>query len=77
MFGDGNAGQHSQGTFECIREQSTCPCGERADKTNAHCAGEALLIGADGILDKIEVDVGDLEDIERQVAFKYTGSAEC
>ena len=43
----------------------------------AHCAGEALLIGSDGILDKIEVDVGDLEDVERQVAFEYTGAAEC
>jgi len=47
-----------------------------ANAGTAHYAGETLLVDGDGILDEIEVDEGNLEDVERQIAFEDAGSVE-
>ena len=42
------------------------------DTSAAHDGREALLVDTDSVLDKREVDVGDLEDVKRKVAFEDT-----
>jgi hypothetical protein len=45
-----------------------------SDTRTAHDAGEALLVNANGILDKSEVDIGDLEDVKRKITLKDASS---
>lgn len=40
------------------------------DAGAGHHGGEALLVDADGVFDEGEIDVGDLENVEREVAFE-------
>lgn len=46
------------------------------DAGAGHHGREALLVDTDGVLDEREVDEGDLEDVEREIAFKDTLSGD-
>ena len=45
-----------------------------SDTSAAHNRREALLVDTDSILNKCEIDVGDLEDVKWEVAFEDTRS---